>query len=92
MTLTVPLGSVGVTACSCVGLTSCTEAANELPNCTPAPARKLFPESMTVVPPSVEPLFGETLEIVGRVLAPTFSVSPAVEDLDFESSTRAVNG
>jgi hypothetical protein len=41
------------------------EDAGTLPNWTAAPERKFVPEMITEVPPEVEPVLGETAEIVG---------------------------
>jgi hypothetical protein len=54
------------------------------------PARKFVPETVTVVPPSVEPLLGVMLEIVGLGAAATIRESPAVEVAALASSTCAV--
>jgi hypothetical protein len=73
-----------------VGLRTCTDAAKKIPNWTPVPARKLVPEIVTVVLPSVEPLLGEMLEIVGPAEEATLRESPVADEVDFASSTCAV--
>lgn len=50
----------------------------------------MLPEIVTVVPPSIEPLFGETLEMLGAELADTLMDRPAEEETPFESRTCAV--
>jgi hypothetical protein len=63
---TAPAGAAGVTALICVELSTVTEVAALGPKLTLAPARNPVPVSVTVVPPEVGPLAGETAIKVGR--------------------------
>src|SRR6266404_3540912 len=63
-----------------------------LPNRTTAPDRKLLPEIVTVVPPSIEPLFGKTLEMVGAEFGDTLKEKPVDEEAPVASRTCAVKG
>ena len=50
-----------------------------------------MPETVTVVLPSVEPLVGETPDIVGAVGEETVRENPALDAAAFESCTWALN-
>ena len=65
VTVTAPAVSAGVVAVMLVLLTTTTLVAAFPPNDTVAPAAKFPPEIVTLVPPSVEPVFGDTLVTVG---------------------------
>jgi hypothetical protein len=90
VTSTTPLGSAGATACNCVGFTIWTEEAAMSPNCTCAPLLKLFPVTVTLVPPSVGPLLGDTPAIVGGASATMFTDNSEEDEDAFASSTFAV--
>ena len=64
-TFELPASLLGVTVVSSVELTKTTEVASVVPNLTVAPDTKLVPVMVTVVPPKVVPLVGETELIVG---------------------------
>ena len=65
VTVTAPALPGGVIAVIVVLFTTNTFVAAVLPNFTVAPAAKFVPVIVTVVPPAVVPLFGETLLTVG---------------------------
>ena len=65
VTATAPTLPAGVVAVIEVLLTTTTLVAAVLPNVTVAPAAKFVPVIVTLVPPAVDPLFGETLVTVG---------------------------
>ena len=65
VTATAPILPAGVVAVIEVLLTTTTLVAAVLPNVTVAPAAKFVPVIVTLVLPAVEPVFGETLVIVG---------------------------
>src|SRR5579871_6020440 len=67
VTLTTPAACAGVTAVILVLLTTVTLVAGVLPKVTVAPDSKPVPLSVTVVPPAVEPLVGETVFSTGPV-------------------------
>jgi len=68
VTVTAPALPVGLLAVIVVLFTTAMLEAAVLPNLTVAPEAKLPPVIVTDVPPVVEPLFGDTLLIVGCVL------------------------
>ena len=65
VTVTAPALPAGVVAVICVPLTTTTLVAAAAPNVTVAPAAKFVPVIVTAVPPTVGPLFGDTLLTVG---------------------------
>ena len=65
VTVTAPAVPAGVVAVIDVLLTTTTFVAAALPNVTVDAAAKFVPVIVTAVPPSVVPLFGETLLTVG---------------------------
>ena len=65
VTVTVPALPAGVVAVIEVLLTTTTLVAAVLPNVTVAPAAKFVPVIVTLVPPTVEPVFGDTFVTVG---------------------------
>ena len=91
VTSTTPLGSAGATACNCVGFTIWTDEVAMSPNCTFTPLLKYFPVTVTLVPPSVGPLLGDTPAIVGGGSARTFTDNPEEDEDAFASRTLAVN-
>lgn len=64
-TFTVPALSAGVTAVNWVELTKVTEVPARPPNCTVATDWKAVPFMVTLVPPAVGPLGGDTLVTAG---------------------------
>src|SRR5579883_248161 len=62
---TVPAASAGETAVIWVGELTTTDAAGVEPKFTVAPARKLAPPIVTLVPPVVGPEDGDTLDTTG---------------------------
>ena len=66
-TSTTPTACAGVTAVIEVELTTTTEVAATPPMATEAPAAKLVPVMVIVVPPAMRPLFGVRLPSVGVV-------------------------
>ena len=65
-TVTAPAAlPAGVVAVIVVLLTTTTLVAAVLPNVTVAPAAKFVPVIVTLVPPTVEPVFGDTFVTVG---------------------------
>jgi hypothetical protein len=65
VTVTAPALPAGVVAVICVPLTTTTFVAAVPPIVTVAPAAKFVPVIVTPVPPTVVPLFGDTLLTVG---------------------------
>jgi len=65
VTVTAPALPAGVVAVICVALTTTTLVAAAPPNVTVAPVAKSVPVIVTAVPPTVGPLFGDTLLTVG---------------------------
>jgi hypothetical protein len=65
VTVTGPVLPAGVVAVIVVLFTTTTFVAAALPNATAAPAAKFVPVIVTIVPPEVDPLFGDTLVTVG---------------------------
>jgi hypothetical protein len=65
VTVTAPALPAGVVAVIEVLFTTTTLLAAALPNVTVAPEAKFVPFIVTAVPPSVDPLFGDTLLTVG---------------------------
>ena len=65
VTPTAPAPPAGVVAVIDVLLTTTTFVAAVTPNVTVAPAEKFVPLIVTAVPPSIDPLFGDTLLTVG---------------------------
>jgi hypothetical protein len=65
VTVTAPAVPAGVVAVMVVLATTTTLVAPAVPNVTVAPTTKFVPVMVTVVPPAVGPLFGETLVTVG---------------------------
>lgn len=65
VTVTAPAAPAGVVAVMVVAFTTVTPVAAVLPNLTVAPVAKFVPVIVTAVPPSVEPLAGDTLVTVG---------------------------
>jgi hypothetical protein len=68
VTVTAPALPAGLTAVIEVPLTTTTLVAATLPNFTVAPAAKLVPLIVTAVPPTVDPLLGETPLTVGEAM------------------------
>ncbi len=62
---TAPADPAGVTAVICVGLTTVNEVAAAEPKRTAAAPLKFVPVMVTLVPPAIAPLFGETADMVG---------------------------
>jgi hypothetical protein len=58
-----------------------------LPNRIVDPAVKLLPPIVTKVPPSIDPLFGETAEISGLGVGETLSEKPVEREAALESWT-----
>ena len=65
VTVTAPAVPAGVEAVMDIALTTTTLVAAVAPNLTVAPVAKLAPVIVTVVPPAVNPVFGDTLVTVG---------------------------
>jgi hypothetical protein len=65
VTVTAPALPAGVVAVICVPLSTTTFVAVVPANVTDAPEAKFVPVIVTPVPPTVDPLFGETLLTVG---------------------------
>ena len=65
VTVAAPALPAGVVAVIVVLLTTTTFVAAVLPKVTVAPAAKFVPVIVTAVPPTVDPLFGQTLVTVG---------------------------
>jgi len=65
VTVTAPAVPAGVKAVIVALFTSTTLVAAVPPNVTVIPAMKFVPVTVTVVPPAVDPLFGDMLPIVG---------------------------
>ena len=68
-TSSVPAGIEGVTALSTEPPTTFTVGEATPPNVTDAPGWKLLPMTVTVVPPAVGPVDGESREVVGAATA-----------------------
>ena len=68
VTVTAPALPAGVVAVMVVLFTTTTFVAAELSNVTVAPEAKFVPVMVTLVPPSVEPVFGDTLVTVGGAM------------------------
>ena len=56
-----------------------------------APGRKLLPVIITVVPPAIEPLFGEIREIAGAGAVEILREKPVDTEADPESFTAIMN-
>lgn len=65
VTVTAPALPAGVVAVICVLLVTTTLVAAAVPNITVAPEAKFAPVIVTAVPPTVDPLLGDTLLTVG---------------------------
>src|ERR1700677_1238811 len=70
VTVAAPALPAGVVAVMVVPFTTATLAAAAAPNVTVAPEAKFVPLIVTVVPPAVDPLLGDTLVTVGEVAPP----------------------
>ena len=66
VTVTLPAAFPGVVAVMLVPLVTETLVAAALPNVTVAPEWKFVPAIVTIVPPTVAPILGETLLTVGE--------------------------
>ena len=65
VTVAAPAVPAGVVAVMIVLFTTATFVAAALPNVTVAPEAKFVPVMVTLVPPRVEPVFGDTFVTVG---------------------------
>src|ERR1700692_3076083 len=76
LTLTLALGSAAVSTTRWFESTNCSDNGGILPNLATAPGRKLLPNTVTTVPPSLHPVLGDTTEIAGAGKIETFNENP----------------
>jgi hypothetical protein len=79
VTSTVPALSGGDVAVICVALLML-NAASAAPKCTAVAPEKLMPDTVTLVPPAVGPLFGATALTLGDGPVPARAVAEAQDD------------